>query len=165
MSDSSTAEIPYIRGTVPEGDDEDEPLSLKPNHAHKVGRDHRNKVTVFSIYTKGAPLSVEKASQLDDNLKATRCEWLDDTVLALVTQDGVRALELGSHFSTDADNKVIFPAPEALSCDLETPSCYLGPPLSSCSGPGATLIERMMVNRGMMKVKEGNQKLPLPEKL
>jgi hypothetical protein len=166
MSDISTPEIPYIRGTVPEEDDEDDTFPLSPNHGYKVGLDHRKALTVFSVSsTKGAPPSFERASQLDHIMEAGSYPWFDGTVLTLVIQDGVRALELGSHFVTNADNKVIIPAPEAPSCDLETASRYLGPPPSSCSGPGATLIERMMVNRGMMKAKEGNQKLRLPEEL
>jgi hypothetical protein len=82
---------------------------------------------------------------------------------------------------------------EAPSCDLEAPSCdlpplissceastcylekpipsceaptrYLGPPPPSGSGPAQTLVQEMMIRRGMLNPKKGTHKLPLLEQL
>jgi hypothetical protein len=117
----STVKLPYIRGTVPERDDEDGVYSLKQRHAYKIGRDHHKDLTVFSVPTKGASLSVKGASQLDRNMAAARYGWHNDTVLTLVTRDGEHTIGLGSHFITDFENNVRWPDPKTLAVNSEVP--------------------------------------------
>ena len=125
MSDTSTVKPPYIQGAVPEVENEDDVYSLEPNHGYKVGRDHRNDPTVFSIDLKSVLPSVTEASQLDHDVNAVPYGWHSHSVLTLVTQDGKVDLPQSSHFITDAKNNVIWPDPETPSCDLEVSPSFL----------------------------------------
>jgi len=111
MSDTLTVECPYIQGTVKGDNDEDDTFPLKPNHGYKVGEDHRGDLSVFyESSTKGAPPSVERASQLDLDTEARRYAWSAGTVLTLITPDGKQTpLKLGSILITNAEKTVRFP--------------------------------------------------------
>ena len=119
MSDISIPEPPYIRETVPEGDNEDEPLSLEPKHAYKVCVSRRS-LTVFFFQPRDKLPTMDEASKLDSNTFAGRATWADGVVLTLVTQDAETALKEGSYFLTDANNTVHFPNPPS-SCFWPTP--------------------------------------------